>query len=220
MKSKMIIYKVTNNINGKVYIGQTITKIESRWYHHCWAAVRYNANHFHHAINKYGKESFTIEVLCSALNRENLNYLERYFIELYNSFSQKGYNSRVTGAKNSCNQETRKKLRDAFKRNPRKTFLGKNHTEETKRKLSDFHKSRTRKKGVIFSDKTKEKMKLSAEKRSGSKSIQDNYGNIYRSIRDASRVLNIHYSSIHRVINQKRESIKGYRFSYLNKGEK
>lgn len=216
----MIIYKITNNINHKIYIGQTIDNLESRWYHHCWAANRYNENYFHHAINKYGPESFIVEPLCSALSRKNLNDLERYFIELYGSFGKNGYNSRVSGSKDSCSQETRKKLSDAFKRNPRKSFLGKKHTKETKKKMSKIRKGRSFNKGVIFSDQTKEKMRISAEKRSNSKLIQDNYGNIYRSIRHASRILNFNYSSIYRVINNQTKSINGYRFFYLNKEEK
>lgn len=34
----MIIYKITNTINGKIYIGQTICSLSKRWYEHCWHA--------------------------------------------------------------------------------------------------------------------------------------------------------------------------------------
>ena len=55
---KTIIYKITNRINGKVYIGQTRMSLNVRWWHHC---NRKDCPALHHAIKKYGAENFTVE---------------------------------------------------------------------------------------------------------------------------------------------------------------
>ena len=49
------IYKVTNQINGKLYIGETIQTISKRWNRHCYDAKNGVTDHFHTAIRYYGK---------------------------------------------------------------------------------------------------------------------------------------------------------------------
>lgn len=115
-----IIYKVTNLVNNKVYIGQTTQNLHTRIYHHFYDSKNANC-YFHHAINKYGKENFAAEEICSATSLENLNYLEEHFICYYTSLSPNGYNI-VLGGNN-------------FKR-VRGSMEGKTHSEETKKKMS------------------------------------------------------------------------------------
>ena len=57
------IYKVTNNINGKMYIGQTRRTIEQRWKQHIYDSFNnsLDTSAFHCAIRKYGIEAFKIE---------------------------------------------------------------------------------------------------------------------------------------------------------------
>ena len=92
------IYKVTNKVNGKVYIGQTIQTIKNRWYEHCRTKNISKAEKnmkIKRAILKYGKENFTVETLeeCdSAL----LNDRERYYISYFDSYKN-GYNSTEGG---------------------------------------------------------------------------------------------------------------------------
>jgi group I intron endonuclease len=60
----MIIYKITNTLNGKMYIGQTIRSIEERWKRHKNDALNNILNtHFARAIRYYGPEVFTVEVI-------------------------------------------------------------------------------------------------------------------------------------------------------------
>lgn len=91
-----VIYKHTNKINGKVYIGQTIRlkKIERRFrktdkshraYKSCPAFFR--------ALNKYGWDNFETEYLYFAFDQEALNLAEEYFINFYKSLAPLGYNS-------------------------------------------------------------------------------------------------------------------------------
>ena len=56
----MVIYKATNNISNKVYIGQTQLSLEKRKARHAWDAKNKNNKfYFYNAINKYGEENFT-----------------------------------------------------------------------------------------------------------------------------------------------------------------
>lgn len=84
------IYKITNTINGKVYIGQTIQPLDKRWSQHKRSARSKEACSIHRAIAKYGEENFTIECLCNC-SIEELDRLEKKYIEDYNSYSG-GYN--------------------------------------------------------------------------------------------------------------------------------
>jgi group I intron endonuclease len=70
----MIIYKITNNINNKVYIGQTIESIKKRWQRHTWrCTIERNKMAITNAIIKYGKENFIIEQIDIANSIEELN---------------------------------------------------------------------------------------------------------------------------------------------------
>lgn len=80
------IYKVTNKINGKVYIGQSVD-IGRRWRQHMTAE---DDNYFHKAIQKYGVENFRWEVI-EKCKKKDLDEREIYWIEYYDSFN-KGYN--------------------------------------------------------------------------------------------------------------------------------
>lgn len=93
------IYCITNSINGKQYIGQTIRNIKKRWLAHIAEAKRENnPSYFHKAILKYGKLNFKIsevEKICFN-NKEELkkylNILEKKYIQQYNSMRPNGYN--------------------------------------------------------------------------------------------------------------------------------
>ena len=84
------IYKITNTINGKVYIGQTIQPLAKRWKQHKRNARGNETYSIHRAIAKYGEENFTIECLCNC-SIEELDMLEKKYIKDYNSYSC-GYN--------------------------------------------------------------------------------------------------------------------------------
>ena len=91
------IYKITNTINGKSYIGQTIQNVKERFYQHCATKCSQAILNMviHKAINKYGKSNFTIEVI-EEVESTNLNDRERYWIRYYDSYNN-GYNSTKGG---------------------------------------------------------------------------------------------------------------------------
>ena len=102
----MFIYKISNSINNKVYIGQTIRPIEERFKRHINDATNCILDtHFARAIRKYGKENFYIEEIDVASNQEELNLKEQYWIGYYDSI-QNGYNE--TDALYKCGGNTYK----------------------------------------------------------------------------------------------------------------
>ena len=98
---KGFIYKITNTINGKSYIGQTIQNVKERFYQHCATKCSKAVSNMaiHRAIKKYGKSNFTVEVI-EEIDSTNLNDRERYWIKYYNSYNN-GYNS-TKGGQDGC----------------------------------------------------------------------------------------------------------------------
>ena len=89
------IYKITNNINGKIYIGMTYRTIQERWKEHQNDCSRKQTENrpLYRAMNKYGIENFSIEII------EKTDYpeeRERYWIERLGSFKY-GYNATLGG---------------------------------------------------------------------------------------------------------------------------
>ena len=100
----MEIYKITNKINGKIYIGQTIRPVEYRFNRHINDAMRNKLDtHFARAIRKYGPDKWQLKVIDNAINQDELNQKEQYWIRYYNSV-EKGYNE--TDAINKCGGNT------------------------------------------------------------------------------------------------------------------
>ena len=83
------LYKITNNLNNKVYIGQSLHP-DKRWWEHCQRAKTHSDDYpIHLAISKYGESNFTFEVLEWTEDYDNR---ERELIKEYNSLSPNGYN--------------------------------------------------------------------------------------------------------------------------------
>lgn len=85
------IYKITNLINGKSYIGQSVN-IKKRWQVHCCVARTNSSNApIHCALRKYGKNSFIFEIL-EECDQSKLDEKEIYWINYYNTLCPNGYN--------------------------------------------------------------------------------------------------------------------------------
>lgn len=93
---KYEIYKVTNLINNKVYIGLTTQGIKKRWYQHCHMLT--GSTYLKRAINLYGSQNFIIEVIDIASTEQELQDLEIMYIAEYNSLSPNGYNLTTGGS--------------------------------------------------------------------------------------------------------------------------
>lgn len=142
------IYRITNLINSKTYIGQHIYRDINDSYMGSGTALRY-------AMKKYGKENFKKEILYSRIRDvETANAMECYAIEKEKSIGKAEYNLIKGGRchrnhRHQVTTETRKKLSDAHKgKTPwNKGKKGQYHlgecSDETKKKISDAKKGKT-----------------------------------------------------------------------------
>ena len=94
------IYKITNKVNNKVYIGQTIRTVEERYQRHLSEAKRRTNRPLYDSMNHYGIGNFMVETIVEADNAK-LNELEAFYISEYNSTDRAvGYN--LTTGGDSC----------------------------------------------------------------------------------------------------------------------
>ena len=93
------IYKITNRINNKVYIGQS-TNIQKRWINHQSTSRNPNEAGYNYplyqAMRKYGIDNFTFEIL-EECTQQQLNEREKYWIQYYNAYGDGGYNQKEGG---------------------------------------------------------------------------------------------------------------------------
>ena len=91
----MIIYKITNKINQKIYIGESTRTIEERWSDYV-RELKFSKKPrpIINAMRKYGIDNFSIEVIEENIQtKEQLDSLEKHYIKLYESCNPKnGYN--------------------------------------------------------------------------------------------------------------------------------
>ena len=95
-----IVYKITNHINNKVYIGQTTESLDKRWKRHCGYQLE-DGTYLHKAMKKYGIENFSIEKIVEAKDQKELNELEFFYI---NQYKDNCYNIKIEMSK--CGGDT------------------------------------------------------------------------------------------------------------------
>lgn len=157
------IYKITNKLNGKVYIGQA-NNIEQRikrhkrelknQYHHNW--------HLQQAWNKYGQDNFSFEIIEIIDNQTIRNEHEMHWINYYNSSNyENGYNNTLGGNSETPTEETKRKISQSSK--------GKVFSEEHKKHISDSWKIRKKiaqsSKGKVCSEETRKKLSEASKRR-------------------------------------------------------
>lgn len=144
------IYSITNEINGKTYIGKT-NDLVRRWKEHCYG--KGNTAILNNAFKKYGVEHFIFDIVAQIpfddVDEMNtvLSQLEMYYIALYKTFG-KGYNATGGGdgicfykhsnkTKEKLSQLQKEKWKDPELRQIMATAaLGYHHTEDAKNRIS------------------------------------------------------------------------------------
>jgi hypothetical protein len=131
----MIVYVITNKINGKRYVGQTIQSMEARWSKHCSIYKANKGMPIVNAIQKYGKDVFEKEILMKCESVEEMNHWEKFYIKSFESLTPNGYNV-LPGGKNSLHtEETKRKIKEAQTGELNHNF-GKKASLKTKQKMS------------------------------------------------------------------------------------
>jgi hypothetical protein len=111
-----VIYRITNLINGKIYIGLS-TNLEKRLSSHRSSFLGTRDRYpIHLAMVKYGWDNFIIEVIDSAFSEEELDYLEKYWIKFYRTIQKKyGYNLTEGGTCPAKTEESKRKQSKSMK---------------------------------------------------------------------------------------------------------
>jgi group I intron endonuclease len=129
-----VIYKVTNTVNGHIYIGQTKTALGNRWSKHCSDARSGAGWILAAAIRKHGREAFTVEVVEECPDKDALNAAEiAWILKLQPTYNSCGGG----GGLGSPSPEVRAKIAKAVR--------GKKRSEQTRLRMSiaqiDRHKN-------------------------------------------------------------------------------
>lgn len=178
----MYIYKVTNLLNGKLYVGLSKSMTLAKK----WNSIAYKDNH---AVGKYirevGTKHFKIEIIQNCFSIEELEEMERFWIQKLKSYEPYGYNKELGGIKNK-----------------KKTILSsKRHSDAQKRRFARDGAARLGTKGRL---NPRSKPVICIEN-----------GVVYESANIAAQSLGIrNRSHITRVLKGKRRSTNGYTFQY------
>lgn len=191
----MYIYKIINNQNNKIYVGQTKHTILKRWKEHIHVfkyGIKYNKHiknsAIYQAMRKYGIDSFQIIELqkCNSINE--LNKSESFWIKKLNTLSPNGYNLNSGGNNPIFSLETKLKL----------SIAGKKNAKITPELLKFFEIGQKRKQKILFS-----------------KNILTNEIIIYSSLYEAG-LKGFNRKAISRSINERTGIHKGYLWYYEN----
>lgn len=181
---KYTVYCYTNKINGKKYVGQTCqtllerSKTDGSGYKSC--------TYFWNAIQKYGFNNFNKEIIADKLSKEDADFLEHFYIDLWDLKNHNfGYNLRDGGSHGALTDEHKMKIGEANK-NPsietreklRQCRLGVRLSEESKKKLSESHKGKKQ---------TKTQVENRVKKLIGQKRTEEQKQNISNALKGKKR---------------------------------
>ncbi len=219
-----IVYKHTNSLNNKVYIGITSQKPEQRWGIN--GANYKSSPHFYLAIQKYGWNNFEHEILFTNLSKEDACLKEQELIKFYNSMDKEfGYNQTSGGECCVMADESKLKLSQALIGN--KNGAGHPCSDEKKQKISNAQK------GKKLTEEHKDKLSKAASKRhipcseTKKKLLSQNYPKkrkvyceeldvVFESVQECSRQLDIPATNISKLCNGRGKTLKGYHLKYYN----
>lgn len=242
----MIIYKVTNLTNGKIYIGQTQKTLYDRKYSHYKKVKQGSNTSFHNALRKYDGKNFKWEIIDKVDNIEKLNFLEEYYIKKFNSFKN-GYNLTTGGDNYIRAEETKEKIKQAnlgkthnsetiekirngnigksvtneFRVKMKTVVSGRKHCKKTKEKISKSLIGNKRHLGKKHTEKTKEKISESKKGQPASNRLEvlqlDKDNNIIKKWKSISEAeASLKLHNISEVINGKRKTCGGFNWKKIN----
>lgn len=186
-KKTGFVYKITNKINGKIYIGQTIRSIRIRWNEHC--KDKYHCKKLVKAISKYGKNNFKVDQIDKANSIEELNEKEIFWISVYKTTNRNiGYNIEIGGLNKLINDK--------------KNLIKRRHPSEVIKNWSEHLTGRKKWSNVNYKKKKSEQHCLNISKNCHTRrtvvqlDLERNFIARYNTIQDASITTKIGRNSI------------------------
>jgi group I intron endonuclease len=238
------IYKITNTVNGKIYIGQTIQTLKNRKnrkkdHRNCGERLQHLA--LCRAFKKYGFENFEWTTIYYAKDKNDLDEMEKYYIQFYKTMSPRyGYNMTFGGEGGQHPEEIKKKISRSLKgrvfseetkkklslslkgkyTKEKSSWWGRKHTEEERKKIGDAQKGqKNHNYGKKATEETRKKMSEShrGELHWNHKRVRNiDTGIVYVSAIEASEKTGIDNSSIGKCCKGKRNYAGGFRWGYID----
>ncbi len=219
-----VVYQARNLLNGHRYIGFTSQGMRERESRHRKAAeVPGKGFKFHQAIREFGQENFVFGVLAE-FEDEDLGKLYEYEMIAKH---QPEYNLANGGVGGTMPEVTRQRI-SASNKGRVGPMKGKKFTEEHKARLraslTDLPHMKAR--GKPFTEERRRKLSEAAKKRAvvswnlgggpNKKAVLcATDGQVFESVRAASKFYDIHESAVRHVLKGRRESIRGFVFRYI-----
>lgn len=215
----MIIYKVTNRINNKIYIGQTIQPLMTRWRKHC--NKKRGCFALHNAIIKYGAINFTVEQIDIACSREELDQKEIYWIKYYDSMNpQKGYNLTSGGKHCEISDDVKHRLSEKNKgKKPSDKCIANSIKSRKGKKLSKEHIDKLRLTRIGDKNGMFGVYRCNSDNPNAKKVYCIELNKLFLTIDDACKLINRDRSSLHLCLSGKSKKCGGYHWRYANENE-
>jgi len=204
----MVVYKITNKLNNKVYVGQTSRTMKERIKDH----KKSNNSLIGKDIRQFGIDNFSIEILEEVSTREEAYRKEIEWIAKCDCLIPKGYNQCKGGKATDgykYSEEVRHQMSVSRKgkyvgeNNP---FYGKHHSEEQRKKWSEQRRGRK------LTEEWKRKVGLASMR----KVRNVDTGEVFNSIKEACEKYNLKDTHISRVCRGGRKTTGGYRWEYYS----
>ena len=155
------IYETTNLINKKKYIGKHKSNFFDSNYYGSGIALK-------RAINKYGKENFSIRILEECNSQKELDKKETYYIELFDAVNSSKFYNNSYGGENEGWKGVNKAINEGSLYINR--FKGRTHSDSSKKKISEALKGRpSPRRGTKISEKQRRAIIESNHRKKGTR---------------------------------------------------
>lgn len=205
------IYRLTNMVTNKKYIGKTVEFNKRMWRHQC--KRKSLKTYLKNSIRKYGWDAFKKEIIIDNVPEEDLNNLEISYIEVENTVAPNGYNLTVGGEGSSG-------------------YKHKKSTIEKMRKIQRNLAANREKVGTVYKRENKWCAGAASKYKPGNKNINGKYIGIYNSKEKAQKALQ-HYNETGEILESDMsrrksgtgqlffvKSLQKYRAVFSKKGRK
>ena len=195
-----VIYMLFDKINSKVYVGQTIN-FNNRMRNH---KTDYHNDKIHNSIKKYGWDNFEQLILDKASNKEQLDVLECFYIEKFQSIEY-GYNLKCGGSYGRHSEETKQKMKKPKSEKHKKNIAISKTGDKSPNfgKFGDKHHNF----GKRWSNPSHSHFVIS---------VKCNETNeIFKSINSCAKKMNLNRGCISEHLNGKRKHVKAFTFSLV-----